>query len=142
MINENRLVEDLQYGEINSQIEHENDICISGNISIPKYIKKILKKVKKHKFNSKTTSSQEDERKEKTKSLNTKYKDDVTYNMASKNLSMRTVDLLQPKNSNTENPVPDASEVEGEEVDPIRKEQESNEAKLVRLYNLRKKENK
>lgn len=94
------------------------------------------------KFNSKTTSSQEDERKEKTKSLNTKYKDDVTYNMASKNLSMRTVDLLQPKNSNTENRVPDASEVEGEEVDPIRKEQESNEAKLVRLYNLRKKENK
>lgn len=94
------------------------------------------------KFNSKTTSSQEDERKEKTKSLNTKYKDDVTYNMASKNLSMRTVDLLQPKNSNTENPVPDASEVEGEEVDPIRKEQESTEAKLVRLYNLRKKENK
>ena len=30
----------------------------------------------------------------------------------------------------------------GEEIDSIKKEQESNEAKLVSLYNLRKKENK
>ena len=90
------------------------------------------------KFNSKTTSSQEDERKKKTKSLNTQYKDDVAYNMASKNLSMRTVELLQPKSSNTEDNLPQTSEVEGAEVDPVRKEQESNEAKLVRLYNLRK----
>lgn len=92
------------------------------------------------KYNSKTTSSQEDERKRKTKSLNTQFKDDVTYNMASKNLSMRTVELLQPK-TNTEDRLPQASEVEGEDIDPIKKEQESNEAKLVRLYNLRKKEN-
>jgi hypothetical protein len=92
------------------------------------------------KFNSKTTSSQEDERKRKTKSLNTQFKDDVTYNMASKNLSMRTVELLQPK-TNTEDRLPQASEVEGEEIDPIQKEQKSNEAKLVRLYNLRKKDN-
>lgn len=64
------------------------------------------------KFGSKATTSHEEERRQKKSTLNTRFKDDVSYNMESRSLSMRTVETVQSK----EDELPPDSEVEGDTV--------------------------
>lgn len=78
------------------------------------------------KFGSKATKSQEEERRQKTKSLNTQFKDNVSYNMESKALSMRTVENLQTKMDEEalslekkKEVLPGPTTVEGETVDTV-----------------------
>lgn len=82
------------------------------------------------KFGSKATKSQEEERRQKTKSLNTQFKDNVSYNMESKALSMRTVENLQTKMDEEaslekkKEVLPEPTTVEGETVDTVDDDEE------------------
>ncbi|MCQ2199138.1 MAG: hypothetical protein MJZ19_05395 [Paludibacteraceae bacterium] len=89
-----------------------------------------------NKTSGKSISSQEEERKAKTKSLNTQFVDNVEYATETRSISMKKVEVLKPKAEI----LPDPFEVEGKEIktdiEGVTQEGLNDMEKLLKLYNM------